>query len=64
MNTPGTKVTMTKGYRGSKGVIIENTDSQFEFYVVELDNGISIVVGPSAFETEKELDQKLLDNCQ
>jgi len=58
MNMQGTRVVMTKGYRGSKGVIIEGTDSQFEFYVLKLDNGISIVAGPSAFEAEKEADPK------
>ncbi|MBN1625183.1 MAG: hypothetical protein JW944_01550 [Deltaproteobacteria bacterium] len=45
----GTRIEMTKGYRGVKGVIKETTDSLYEFYVVTLDNGINIVVGPSAF---------------
>jgi hypothetical protein len=49
MLEPETKIQMTKGYKGVKGVITENTDSTYEFYVVILDNGIHIVVGPSAF---------------
>lgn len=49
MIEPGARVEMTKGYRGVKGVIKESTDSPYEFYVVTLDNGINIVVGPSAF---------------
>jgi len=49
MLEPGTKIEMTKGYKGVKGVIAETMDSRFEFYVVILDNGIHIVVGPTAF---------------
>ena len=45
----GTNIEMTKGYKGVKGVIFEGTDSQFEFYVISLENGINIVAGPSAF---------------
>ncbi|MDB9823212.1 hypothetical protein OAC89_05890 [Deltaproteobacteria bacterium] len=45
----GTAIEMTKGYKGMKGVIVEATDSPYEFYLVYLDNGINIVVGPSAF---------------
>jgi len=45
----GAKVLMTKGYKGTRGVILEKTGSQFDFYVVELENGIHIVAGPSAF---------------
>lgn len=45
----GTRIEMSKGYKGVKGIIIEKTASQFEFYVVRLENGIHIVVGPSAF---------------
>lgn len=52
----GTKIVMTKGYKGVKGVITERTDSRFEFYIIKLDNGINIVVGPSAFIKEKDLD--------
>jgi hypothetical protein len=52
MFEPGTKIVMTKGYKGVKGVITEMTDSPFEFYVVKLENGIHIVVGPSAFSSE------------
>jgi len=54
MLEPGTKIVMTKGYKGVKGVITEMTDSPFEFYTIKLDNGIHIVVGPSAFRTGKD----------
>lgn len=54
MLEPGTRVEMTKGYKGIKGVIIESTDSTYEFYLVGMDNGINIVVGPSAFIIEKD----------
>lgn len=54
MFKPGTRVQMTKGYRGVKGVITELTDSSYEFYLVKLDNGINIVAGPSAFTVEQE----------
>jgi hypothetical protein len=50
MMDTGTKITMTKGYRGSRGVITGKTESPFEFYIVELETGLRIVVGPSAFE--------------
>ena len=49
----GTRITMTKGYKGSRGVITGKTESPFEFYLVELENGIRIVVGPSAFEPDE-----------
>jgi hypothetical protein len=54
MLEPGTKIVMTKGYKGVKGMIAERTDSRFEFYIIKLDNGIHIVVGPSAFVREKD----------
>ncbi len=47
-----TNVVMTKGYRGIRGVIREQPESQFEFYLIYLENGIHIVAGPSAFEVE------------
>jgi hypothetical protein len=50
MYEQGTKVRMTKGYRGAEGVITGRSESPFGFYVVELENGIRIVVGSSAFE--------------
>ena len=56
MVEPGTRIEMTKGYRGVKGVIAEKTDSEYEFYIVKLDNGINIVVGPSAFIAETGLE--------
>lgn len=49
MLEPETRIEMTKGYKGVKGVITETTDSEYEFYVVRLDNGIHIIAGPSAF---------------
>jgi hypothetical protein len=54
MLEPGTKIVMTKGYKGVKGVVTARTDSPFEFYIIKLDNGIHIVVGPSAFLTEND----------
>ncbi|MBN1103729.1 MAG: hypothetical protein JXL84_09985 [Deltaproteobacteria bacterium] len=52
----GTRITMTKGYRGSPGVITGKTESSFGFYVVELESGIRIVVGSSAFEPDKRTE--------
>ena len=49
MLEPGTPVEMTKGYRGERGRILEQMESSLEFYVVRLENGIHLVVGPSAF---------------
>ena len=46
---PGTPVEMTKGYKGVRGVVLERTESEFDFYVLKLDNGIHIIAGPSAF---------------
>jgi hypothetical protein len=54
MYMPGTRIEMTKGYRGVRGVIVERTESAFPFYVVELENGIRMVAGPTAFV---ELDE-------
>ncbi len=45
----GTEIQMTKGYKGVKGIILDTTDSPYEFYVIRLENGISVVAGPSAF---------------
>ena len=58
MLEPGTRIEMTKGYRGVKGVINEITDSDYEFYVVALDNGINIIAGPSAFIQESDKESK------
>ena len=55
--TPGTRILMTKGYKGVEGVILEKTDSAFEFYVVRLKNDIHIVVGPSAFVLDEKAGQ-------
>ena len=52
----GTRIRMTKGYRGIEGVIAENTNSKFEFYMIALDNGINLVAGPSAFEIIEPVD--------
>ena len=49
MLQPGTRIQMTKGYRGVAGEIIAKTDSRFDLYLIELANGIRIVAGPSAF---------------
>lgn len=48
----GVSVVMTKGYRGVRGKILGRPDSPFEFYLICLENGIHLVAGPSAFETE------------
>lgn len=49
MNEPGTPVEMTKGYRGEKGTLLERLESEYELYVIKLENGIHIVAGPEAF---------------
>ncbi len=49
MYETGTLVEMTKGYRGARGRIIEMTESDYEFYVLKLKNGIHVVAGPTAF---------------
>jgi hypothetical protein len=49
MLTTGTRVRMTKGYRGAEGTIVLKTDSKFELYIISLDSGLRIVAGPSAF---------------
>lgn len=49
MLTEGTRVQMTKGYRGSEGTIVLKTDSKLELYVISLDRGLRVVAGPSAF---------------
>ena len=53
MVKPGTRIRMTKGYKGISGIVIEKTESQFDFYMIQLDNGIHIIVGPSAFTVEE-----------
>ena len=45
----GTLIEMTKGYRGTKGLIVERTLSPYEFYTLKLENGMHLVAGPSAF---------------
>lgn len=54
MLTPGTKVIMTKGYKGTKGVILYRTDSRLEIYVIDLVTGMKVAAGPSAFAVEIE----------
>ena len=49
MLTKGTRIRMTKGYRGAEGTIVLKTDSEFELYIISLDSGLRIVAGPSAF---------------
>jgi len=46
----GTRVRMTKGYRGAEGTIVLKTDSKLELYVIALDSGLRIVAGPTAFD--------------
>jgi len=50
MYMEGTRVKMTKGYRGTEGTIVLKTDSKLELYVIALDSGLRIVAGPTAFE--------------
>jgi len=52
MLAQGTRVKMSKGYKGIQGNIELRTDSRFELYVIHLDNGIRIVGGPSSFTVE------------
>jgi hypothetical protein len=47
--TEGTRVKMSKGYRGAEGTIVLVTDSKFQIYIISLDNGLRIAAGPSAF---------------
>jgi hypothetical protein len=49
----GSEVTMTKGYRGTTGVVAYPTDSRFNLYVIVLNTGMKIVAGPSAFAVKK-----------
>jgi hypothetical protein len=49
MLTAGTLIEMTKGYKGVKGVVVDKTESRFEFYMLKLDNGLNLIAGPSAF---------------
>ena len=45
----GTRIRMTKGYRGAEGAIALKTDSKLELYVIALDSGLRVVAGPTAF---------------
>jgi len=49
MLEPGTRIEMTKGHKGVKGTVIERTESEYELYVLKLENGIHLVAGPTAF---------------
>jgi len=49
MLSEGTRIRMTKGYRGAEGTITLKTDSKFELYVIALDSGLRIVAGETAF---------------
>jgi hypothetical protein len=53
MFEPETRVIMTKGYKGVRGIIISKTDSGYEFYIIKLDNGLHMVAGPSAFTQDE-----------
>jgi len=55
----GTQIEMTKAYRGIKGVIVERTESRFELYILKLDNGLSLVTGPSAFTSLDKSSEKV-----
>ncbi len=46
----GTRIRMTKGYRGAEGTIVLKTDSKLGLYVIALDSGLRIVAGPTAFD--------------
>ena len=50
MPQPGTAIEMAKGYRRVKAEILERTQSQFDFFVLKLENRIHLVAGPMAFE--------------
>ncbi len=54
----GTPIIMTKGYKGERGMILDTVNSDYEFYILKLDNGIQIVAGPSAFETAVEEERQ------
>ena len=49
MFNPGTLIKMTKGYKETEGVVTERTESRFELYILNLNNGLNVVAGPSAF---------------
>ena len=49
MLKPGTPIEMTKGYKGVKGTVIERTESEYELYILKLENGIHLVAGPTVF---------------
>ena len=50
MLQPGTAIEMTTGHRGVKGEILERTQSQFDYFVLKLENRVHLVAGPTAFE--------------
>ena len=55
MYKAGTSIEMTKCYKGTKGIIIDKTQSRFELYTLKLNNGLNLIAGPSAFiALEKE----------
>ena len=45
----GAEIEMTKGYKGIRGTLIDKTESEYEFYIIVLQNGIRLVAGPTAF---------------
>ena len=59
MFTRGTLIKMTKGYKGIEGVVTERTESQFELYVLKLDNGLHLIAGPSAFMPIEKKDDTI-----
>jgi hypothetical protein len=58
MYPEGTTVRMTKGYRGASGVIAEKIESPFGFYIVELQSGIRVVAGATAFVVSEDAGEK------
>lgn len=49
MLQPKTPIEMTMGYKGVRGTAIERTESEYELYVLKLENGIHLVAGPTTF---------------
>jgi len=58
MLAEGMRVEMTKGYKGTKGTLLGRTGSRYALYLLELDNGIRLVAGPTAFRPMEEVPSK------
>jgi len=48
---------MTKAYEGVRGMILERTESEYELYVLKLENGLYLVAGPSVFVPAEKTDE-------